>query len=891
MLTDAELDALFVARHTPPEGVARIRLIREGLPSRATRSNKVSGKTRYAPLKMPFVVEAEAVSTEYVALVECDHDEDVLEFYSQVEPLHIEYLATGTARRTRILTTPDIFKITREGFVFVECKTEKELESLAAKYPSRFHRDERNRWRSPPAERAAAELGCCFEVRSSKQNNWTLHENLEFLKDYAYGVELVVEETIRSNVAARLKESGWVSAFDLVHVEPSIPADAVYALIVSRDVYFPLDAMRLVEQERALVFRDEITYRAHKCFVAARVDAPLAEVCIATRPGSVFTWDGNPWRIINASLLEITVQALAGDGSAAHLAHISREDFESLVRQGKIVGAAAETGDAAFAAAQICFQNASEKDLKEGAQRFRKLQAFWGKEADAGTPSRTLYHWQRCYREAEARYGNGFVGLLPRRSGNRCPKVSEATLKLLEEVISSDWETIRRKSYLASYGKYLAFAKVGGLTPVSYVTFWKRANARAGHLQLAKREGEKAAYRDEPQYMELDYTTPTHGVRPWHIAHIDHTPLPLKFVANGFLEELGSVWLSLFSDANARKVLAYYLTFDKPSYRSCMMVLRDCVRRHNRVPQIIVCDQGSEFNGEYWETQLALLRCTKRERRAGRPREGSVCERLFRTTQSQFITNLLGATDLLEQHFRSISPEVRPEHHAVWTLERFDSGFQRYLDEVFHCNHHSGIGMSPDDAWALGMRSSGNRAHTAIPYDEVFIAQSCPAVHRGTARVTPAGIKVRGRWFKCDAFTRPGVQDSSVHARYDPFNAGVAYAYVEAQWHRCFSQFYPAYAGRSEKEVWLATERLRLTDRLSGRQASISAERLAVHLMTSDAEELALQQGRDQESEAHRERISSASGLRSLPPSSSFPMELGQTDVRPTLVPQPLEDL
>nr|WP_297352951.1 DDE-type integrase/transposase/recombinase [uncultured Caldimonas sp.] len=892
MLTDAELQALFDARSTPPEGVARIRHIRQSLPARVARTNKMSGKTRYAPLKMPFVLEAEATATEYVAVVECDHDPDVLEFYTQVEPLRIEYLIAGSARRTHVLTTPDIFKITRDAFVFVECKTEKELVRLAEKNPNRFQRDEAGLWRSPPAERAAIELGCLFEVRSSSQNNWTLHENLELLKDYRTGKNVSVDEASRRCLVDRLCKKGWASVFDLVHVEPCIPADALFVLISQGTAYFPLGDMRLAEQERALVFRDEITYRAHASFLSGGRPATVA-IGVPMRPGSSFIWDGNPWQIINASDEGITVQTIGHTGrSPSPLAHVARTDFEKLVRQGRITAVTEGVSENYVNEAEQLLQNANPCELKEAQLRFRAVQAFAAHERIDGMPAlRTLFDWQRRYREAEARFGNGFVGLLPRRRGNRRPKISEETLRLVEEVIASDWETIRRKSYAASYGKYRTLAKASGLTPISQVTFWKRAKGQAGFAQKVKRYGEKAAYADEPQYMELEYTTPMHGVRPWHIAHIDHTPLPLSVIDSQLAKNIGTIWLTMLSDANTRKVLAFYLSFDEPSYRSCMMVLRDCVRRHNRVPQIIVSDQGPEFNSEYWETQLAMLGCTKRERRAGRPRAGTVCERLFHTTQSQFVTNLLGSTDILEQHFRSVSPEVRPERHAVWTLERFDAGFQSYLENVFHKNRHGGIGMSPDEAWTLGMRAFGAREHLTIPYNDAFIAQSCPAVHRRKAKVTPAGIKVKWRWFKCEAFWRPGVVGTDVHARYDPFNAGIAYAYVHGQWHKCFSQYYSIYKGLSEKAIWLLTERVRLTDRISGREAGINAERLAVHLLTVEEEEIALQQTRDRETAAHRDRINTQSNAPRKARSISPPRSAEPVEARLALVPQPLEDL
>lgn len=368
---------------------------------------------------------------------------------------------------------------------------------------------------------------------------------------------------------------------------------------------------------------------------------------------------------------------------------------------------------------------------------------------------------------------------------------------------------------------------------------------------------------------------------------------------------VSTVWLTILIDAYSRKVLAYYLSFDPPSYRSCMMVVRDCVRRHHRVPQILVSDQGSDFMSVYFETLLASLHITKRERRAGKPKAGSVCERIFNTSQSQFVKVLMGSTDVLEANFRSISPEVDPTRHAVWTLERFDEGFEQYLEEVYHPNHHAGLRMSPNAAWALGLKSHGQRDHRAIPYDRAFITATCPAVRKGTAKVTPSGIKINYRWFNCIEFQMPGILGTEVEARYDPFNAGVAYAFVNRQWHTCYSEYHAAFATYSERAVWLATEQLKLEDRIAGKQLGITADRIALFMLQREQDEdLARQVRHDTEAASHRRKIvtarpASASrppDLQAISPSSgtgpnaSSPVE-GPVTRAPSRPAQILEDL
>jgi hypothetical protein len=90
-----------------------------------------------------------------------------------------------------------------------------------------------------------------------------------------------------------------------------------------------------------------------------------------------------------------------------------------------------------------------------------------------------------------------------------------------------------------------------------------------------------------------------------------------------------------------------------------MMVMRECVQRHARLPQIIVVDGGREFESVYFETLLARYECSKKTRPGAQPRFGSVCERLFGTTNTRFVYNLLGNTQIT-RNVRQVTKSVSP---------------------------------------------------------------------------------------------------------------------------------------------------------------------------------------------------------------------------------------
>jgi hypothetical protein len=101
---------------------------------------------------MPFVIEAEAVTTEYLAVVQWDHDDVTLEYFSQPQALKISYLGSDRVRRITTNTTADYLRITGSRIAFVECKREEELERLAKEQPGRYQRAAGGRWRSPASE-------------------------------------------------------------------------------------------------------------------------------------------------------------------------------------------------------------------------------------------------------------------------------------------------------------------------------------------------------------------------------------------------------------------------------------------------------------------------------------------------------------------------------------------------------------------------------------------------------------------------------------------------------------------------------------------------------------------------------------------------------------------
>lgn len=481
---------------------------------------------------------------------------------------------------------------------------------------------------------------------------------------------------------------------------------------------------------------------------------------------------------------------------------------------------------------------ASEADLAEATRRFQIVSQALRGETPTVAPPRTLRRWMAAWRTAEEQHGNGYIGLLPRPNrGNPASKLPEKARFMMTEFIDQDYETLKQKTmYTAWSALNLACDREQVPTP-SFKTFSGAVRQRSGAEQTEKRQGSRAAYQVQPFFWELEQRTPRHGDRPFEIAHIDHTQADVWVVCSQTGRLLGRPWLSLLSDAFSRRILALYLTFDPPSYRSCMMILRECVRRHGRLPQILVLDGGREFDSIYFETLLARCEVTKKTRPPAKARFGSTCERLFGTTNNQFLHNLTGNTQAA-RNTRQTTKSVDPRNHAAWTLTDLHRMLTEYAYEIYDTVDHPALGQTPREAFDGALTLTGSRAHCRIAYDRDFLILTLPTTRKGTAKVTAGrGMKINHLYYWSEHFRNPSWESRQVPVRYDPFDIGTAFAFVDHQWVECHSEHYASLHGHSEREVHLASEELRKRRQNHSAQFAVTAKKLAEFLESVELNE------------------------------------------------------
>ncbi len=836
MLTPEELNAWYQRLNIPEHTRKVIDNIRSSDPSRLVGGGKGNVSGRYPSEKMGVTIQFDSHTVELAGVYEYEYDPDVLEYYDQAPRLKLKYSGLH-GRPVTAFHSDDFFIIRQSGAGWEEWKTEDELKALADRNPNRYCMDQIGTWTCPPGIEHAKRLGLYYRVRSSSEINEKYKRNIIFLEDYLREGAPPISSDNRDYLRKLAEGLLGIELLEFMHIaENKCSRDVVFGAIATSVIYVDLTAAALVEPLTVRVYPSKDFAVAHSQSI------PPKSKLFSLRSGGQVVWDAQNWTVANVG--ESTISLLSAD---QRLFDLSTAAFETLIREQKVTILSCNDGIDIPEQGLSRLMKASRKDLDLAVKRLHIVNEYLRSPSEyvGGTPIRTVQRWAAEFRQAEAGNGIGFEALLSRESerGNRTPKLPPNTLAKMREHIGGDYESKNSPNMYSSWVKLIEICHASGIEAPGYKTFCQACNKRPVYEQTRKRRGARAAYKFEPVYWCLSRDTPRHGDRPFEAAHIDHTEMDVELVSEKSGENFKRPWLTLMIDAFSRRILGTWISFDPPSYRSCMMVIRDCVKRHNRLPQFVIVDNGAEFRSIYFEALLAAHKCTKKQRPKAKSRFGGVIERLFGTTNTQFIHNLRGNTKLTRE-VRIVTKSVNPKHLAIWTLRELTARLNQYLFDVYDQLEHPALGESPRDCFMRGMEVSGQRLHKMIPYDKRFIFTTLPTTHKGTATLSPGkGVKIHYIHYWSNFFNDPEIEGRRIPIRYDPFDYGRAYAFVRNQWVDCKSEYYSAFAGHSEREIMLATEELRRKNhQQSGKRFDVNAKRLAQFLTSVDVSESILEQ-------------------------------------------------
>ena len=833
--------------------------IRTSEPVRKVQGNARNVHGPYASKKMGRTIQFESHTLELPALISLyEYDDDVLEYWDQPYKFTLKCSPNGKRSNT-ISYTPDFLVLRINSVGFEEWKPEKTLIKKAEKYSYRYILDKNEQWQDTLAQEQCEQLGFYFCLRTDSEIDWVKYRNLKYLGKYLDGYlnqKYIVGEEIQFQIEKIAKNHPGISISQLLEKIEVGTIDDVNALIANEQIYVDLSAVSLTDQKKVKIFRDKATAQAYitaSTNYSQPVNSSLQTVDI--KVGSSFLLDGKCLTVDHMGDSKIFLSGQEG------LIKWTHQEFQRLVELGEITNLQTEETHSFDSVVEEYFNSANPQALAEANRRYSILEPYLKEQLspppESDTPKRTIRDWKAKYKKAQQEYGCGFIGLIPRRKGNPTSRYSEEDLAFVDEIIEQEYKSFKQKKVWAVYEILKArWHESQLISPVPSHTFlYQRIKNLPKYKTVKKRKGSRAANNFLGPWL-IQPTTPRHGDRPFEIVHIDHTLLEIECICSESKVNLGRPWVTAMIDAYSRRILAAYLTFDAPSYRSCMMILRICVQRFKRFPEWIVVDNGKDFKSTYFDTLLARFEASKKHRPKDVPKFSSIIERWFRTTETEFFNNLRGNTQIMKE-VRLVKKKNNPKELAVWELdELYDYFINGYCYGVYDRKEHPALeGMSPQQAFEFGIAKTGSRPHQAIKYDEQFKILTMPSTKKGTAKVQPSkGVRINRIDYWSDEFYT--VENQDVPIRYDPFDYGTAYAYVNNRWTKCISNYYTKFEGYSERAVKIATTLIHRKKQLHNQRVYASVSEI-VHLLKNaeEYEELQLQIQRDRSSQRVRNLI------------------------------------
>lgn len=818
MMDQHQFDEYCQRLELPETGRASLQRVQSSPPSRRVNSRIGNNVCRFPSKKMQFVICTESRHGELAAVYGFEHDPDIIEFYDQPEAIKLVY-AARSGRATGCMHTPDFLTLKRDSVCWVEVKAEERLLYLAEAQPHRYQRMETGLWRCSPGEEVAKAYGFLYRVLSTAEINRVVVKNLEYLDDFYRDSNPRIPSEERKKLTGLIREYPGITIESVRQQMGAEVMDPLLALIVSQEVYVDLESQLVSEQETAQLFESEAVAKALRILGTNVAGGSKRE------PSSI---NGHEMKNGHASGTLALQTALQAADQTMQPSSVSSGDARKANGSPDAVG---------------FLQRASSKDIAIANKRHSFLNdPELAKES--GVPERSLRRWRTRFRQAEELYGRGYVGLLPRygRQGNHSIRLPSQVYELADQVIRDVYMTPKRVSKMFVYGRFANRCQEAGLQAPSYVWLLKAIRKLKAYEVKLAREGKRAAYPLEFSTKPLSAKNDNHGDFPWQVVHIDHTQIDVELVDETTGLALGRPWLTLMFDAFSRRVLCFVIGFDAPSVTSLKLILRECVRRHSRLPSGLVLDWGKEFGSEFFETLTAVYQIRIIKRPPHQSRHGCVIEREFGTLNKSFFHNLRGNTQNT-RNVRQLTKSMDPKRLAVWTLEALQEQLGRFCFETYDQLLHAGIGTTPAEAYERGMAMAGSRPWRRVEYDETFKMLTMATTPKGTARIQPGmGVKIRYFHFWHEQMRDPQWERKEVPVRYDHEDIGVAFARIGGQWLRCISCHYDALKGKSEKQLKLAVATLRQRRSLIERNRTTTARQIARFFESVEGEEVLREQ-------------------------------------------------
>jgi putative transposase len=285
-----------------------------------------------------------------------------------------------------------------------------------------------------------------------------------------------------------------------------------------------------------------------------------------------------------------------------------------------------------------------------------------------------------------------------KKYGNSRRKIPQESLELMEKVIIGNPNIGISKKTL--YMKYNILCLEKMIPTASYQTFCREIRMR----EIKKVQKFKSADKYEECESMLELTTQNQVGSSFELAHTYHTKLDFAVdIGNGKTDR---PWCTILIDVYSRRILSFHLSFDPPSMVSNVLVIIECVRKYNKLPQTIVIDGGKEFRSENFDSLLSMYGVRIKVRPFDKVRYGNVVEQLFGFTNRSFINMLQESTQIMKNKHEVVAT-INLKNHANWNLDKLHEMLGKWIDNYYDVQIHPAHLNTPEEVFNNSIAATG----------------------------------------------------------------------------------------------------------------------------------------------------------------------------------------
>ncbi|HLP68346.1 MAG TPA: DDE-type integrase/transposase/recombinase, partial [Rhizobium sp.] len=404
-------------------------------------------------------------------------------------------------------------------------------------------------------------------------------------------------------------------------------ADLIYHLLATRKVHTDLENISLKDKDRVRLFSTLQIQRAFALFRGTQRPLSIADHSRvpSLAPGDFVVIKRRRLKIVRIMPGQIAVQPPDGDKVITYTP-------DMLLR----AGATFEVVDPERVAFEDLVGALTQGELEMFLQRLRLINPYLPDGAHEGESpkDRTTRRHLDAFRKMQKTGQPGERALIPqiRKRGYFGPRMNGQVALTLEKIIAEKQKNHEALRAVAVYGCLIERCK--GVIPdgsqmISLRTVERKLAGISDYEKSLAEGGPRLAGRFRPPYSGRSLLGSKNGLYPFHIAHMDHSPVDIKLLKDGAGLATDRPWVSKLVDGFSGKILAFVLWFGAPRTSVVFALLLDCVRRHGTLAKVIRCDWGSEFRSTPVQTACASIGVNLSYRPKAKPRSGAPVESSF----------------------------------------------------------------------------------------------------------------------------------------------------------------------------------------------------------------------------------------------------------------------